>query len=89
MEMTAAMEKSGKVGVVNFTYRNSPTLQKGRQTVLAGEVGAVRHVEASHLQSWLVGNAWGDWKTDSKWLWRLSKKARVERRVGRHRHSYR
>jgi predicted dehydrogenase len=49
-------------------------LQKGRQTVLAGEVGAVRHVEASHLQSWLVSNAWGDWKTDSKWLWRLSKK---------------
>ena len=72
MEMTAAMEKSGKVGMVNFTYRNSPALQKGRQTALAGEVGAVRHVEASHLQSWLVGNAWGDWKTDSKWLWRLS-----------------
>ena len=60
MEMTAAMEKSGKVGMVNFTYRNSPALQKGRQMVLAGEVGAVRHVEASHLQSWLVGNAWGD-----------------------------
>ena len=74
MEMTAAIEKSGKVGMVNFTYRNSPALQKGRQMVLAGEVGAVRHVEASHLQSWLVGNAWGDWKTESKWLWRLSKK---------------
>jgi predicted dehydrogenase len=42
--------------------------------VLAGAVGAIRHVEASHLQSWLVGNAWGDWKTESKWLWRLSKK---------------
>ena len=39
MEMAAAMEKSGKVGMVNFTYRNSPALQKGRQTVLAGEVG--------------------------------------------------
>src|ERR1700735_5373133 len=56
MEMTAAMEKSGKVGMVNFTYRNSPALQRGREMVLAGEVGAVRHVEASHLQSWLVGN---------------------------------
>jgi predicted dehydrogenase len=74
MEMTAAMEKSGKVGMVNFTYRNSPALQRGRQMVLAGEIGAVRHVEASHLQSWLVGNAWGDWKTESKWLWRLSRK---------------
>ncbi len=74
MEMTTAMEESGKVGMVNFTYRNSPALQKGREMVLAGAVGAVRHVEASHLQSWLVGNAWGDWKTESKWLWRLSKK---------------
>ena len=74
MEMTEAIERSGKVGMVNFTYRNSPALQKGRQMVLAGEIGAVRHVEASHLQSWLVGNHWGDWKTESKWLWRLSKK---------------
>jgi predicted dehydrogenase len=74
MEMTEAIEKSGKVGMVNFTYRNSPALQKGRQMVLAGEIGAVRHIEASHLQSWLVGKAWGDWKSESKWLWRLSKK---------------
>jgi predicted dehydrogenase len=74
MEMTDAVEKAGLVGMVNFTYRNSPALQKGRQIVLAGDLGAVRHVEASHLQSWLVGKAWGDWKTESKWLWRLSKK---------------
>ncbi len=74
MEMTEAIEKSGLVGMVNFTYRNSPALQKGRQMVLAGDIGAVRHVEASHLQSWLVGKAWGDWKTESKWLWRLSRK---------------
>jgi predicted dehydrogenase len=73
-EMATAMERSGKVGMVNFTYRNSPALQKGREMVLAGAVGAVRHIEASHLQSWLVGNAWGDWRTESKWLWRLSKK---------------
>ena len=40
--------------------------------VLAGEIGAVRHVEASYLQSWLVSKAWGDWRTEAKWLWRLS-----------------
>ena len=74
MEMTEAIEKAGLVGMVNFTYRNSPALQKGRQMVLDGQIGAVRHVEASHLQSWLVGKAWGDWKSESKWLWRLSKK---------------
>jgi len=72
MEMTEAMEKSGKVGMVNFTYRNSPAIQEGRKMVQAGAIGKVRHVEASYLQSWLVGNFWGDWKSESKWLWRLS-----------------
>jgi predicted dehydrogenase len=74
MEMTETAERAGLVGMVNLTYRNSPALQKGRKMVLAGEIGTVRHIEASHLQSWLVGNAWGDWKTESKWLWRLSRK---------------
>jgi predicted dehydrogenase len=74
MEMTDAVEKAGLVGMVNLTYRNSPALQRGRQMVMAGDIGAVRHVEASHLQSWLVGKAWGDWKSESKWLWRLSTK---------------
>jgi predicted dehydrogenase len=74
MEMTDAIAKANLVGMVNFTYRNSPALQRGRQMVLDGRIGAVRHVEASHLQSWLVGKAWGDWKSESKWLWRLSTK---------------
>ena len=42
--------------------------------VLAGEIGKVRHIEASYLQSWLVSKAWGDWATESQWLWRLSTK---------------
>ncbi len=74
MEMTEAIEASGLVGMVNLTYRNSPALQRGRQIVLDGDIGTVRHVEASHLQSWLVAKAWGDWKSESKWLWRLSRK---------------
>jgi predicted dehydrogenase len=73
MEMTDAIGKAGLVGMINLTYRNSPALQKGRQMVLDGLIGAVRHVEASHLQSWLVGKAWGDWRSESRWLWRLSK----------------
>ncbi len=74
MEMTEAIEKAGLVGMVNLTYRNSPALQQGRKMVLNGDIGAVRHVEAQHLQSWLVGKGWGDWKSESRWLWRLSKK---------------
>eukprot|EP01037_Dinobryon_pediforme_P007736 gene7736-7798_t len=74
LEMTEAAERAGLVNMVNLTYRNVAPLQKARALVLAGEIGAVRHVEASYLQSWLVSKAWGDWQTESQWLWRLSKK---------------
>lgn len=72
VEMTEAAEKAGVVNMVNLTYRNVAQLQKARQMVLAGEIGEVRHVEASYLQSWLVSRAWGDWRTEPRWLWRLS-----------------
>ncbi|HTJ58221.1 MAG TPA: Gfo/Idh/MocA family oxidoreductase [Devosiaceae bacterium] len=71
-EMTEAAERAGVVNMVNLTYRNVPQLQKARELVLAGALGEVRHVEASYLQSWLVSRAWGDWRTEPRWLWRLS-----------------
>ena len=74
LEMTEAAEKAGLVAMVNLTYRNVAPLQAARKLVLSGAIGAVRHVEASYLQSWLVSKAWGDWRTDPRWLWRLSKK---------------
>ncbi|WP_438753453.1 Gfo/Idh/MocA family protein [Pararhizobium sp. O133] len=73
-EMATAAEKSGLVTMVNLTYRNVAEVQKARKMVLAGEIGRVRHIEASYLQSWLVSKAWGDWSTESQWLWRLSTK---------------
>lgn len=72
LEMTQAAETAGVVNMVNLTYRNVPQLQRARQMVLEGAVGEVRHVEASYLQSWLVSRAWGDWRTEPRWLWRLS-----------------
>ncbi len=73
-EMADAADASGLVNMVNLTYRNVAQVQKARQMVLAGEIGRVRHIEASYLQSWLVSKAWGDWSTETQWLWRLSKK---------------
>ena len=73
-EMVEVAEASGLINMVNLTYRNVAQLQKAREIVLSGAIGAVKHVEASYLQSWLVSKAWGDWRTESKWLWRLSKK---------------
>jgi predicted dehydrogenase len=72
--MAEAAETRGLVGMVNLSYRNVPALQRAREFVLAGEIGAVRHVEASYLQSWLTSNQWGDWKTSPTWLWRLSRR---------------
>src|SRR6185295_5360629 len=71
-EMADAAEKAGIINMVNLTYRASPALQQARAIVSAGKLGTIRHFEASYLQSWLVGKHWGDWRTEDRWLWRLS-----------------
>jgi predicted dehydrogenase len=73
-EMATTADKSGLINLVNLSYRNVPAIMEARRRIMDGEIGEVRHVEASYRQSWLVGNQWGDWKTDPKWLWRLSEK---------------
>lgn len=70
--MAKAAAKAGGISMVNFSYRNSPAIQKAREIVPTGKLGEIAHEEASHLQSWLNSNAWGDWKTSPVWLWRLS-----------------
>ena len=71
-EMTEAAEAAGLVNMVNLTYRNASAIQTARRMVEAGEIGEVRHVQASYLQSWLTGRHWGDWRSEERWLWRLS-----------------
>lgn len=73
-EMTAAARDAGLVGMVNLLYRGVAPLEEARRLVQAGAVGGVKHIEASYLQSWLAQPAWGDWRTDDRWLWRLSRK---------------
>ena len=70
--MAGIADNAGVVNMVNLSYRNVPALQKAAQMVREGLIGTVRHFEASYLQSWLTQPAWGDWKTDPKWLWRVS-----------------
>ncbi len=71
-EMAAAAARAGVVNMVNLSYRNVAALQRAAAMVAAGAIGPVRHFEASYLQSWLTQPAWGDWKTQDQWLWRLS-----------------
>ena len=73
LSMVEAAEGAAVVNMVNFTYRNSPALHEAHRLVATGELGELRHLSAEYLQSWLVGKYWGDWRTDEKWLWRLSR----------------
>ena len=72
-EMADTAEAAGLVNMVNLTYRNVAALQVAHRLVKEGQIGSVKHFEASYLQSWLVSKAWGDWRTSPTWLWRLSK----------------
>jgi predicted dehydrogenase len=70
--MADAAAAAGVVGMVNLSYRSVPALIAAQGIVARGDIGNVRHLEASYLQSWLAQPAWGDWKTETQWLWRLS-----------------
>lgn len=71
-EMAELAAAKNLINGVNLTYRNVAALQKAHDMIASGALGTVRHLEASYLQSWLTQPAWGDWKTEDKWLWRLS-----------------
>ncbi|PUB11557.1 Gfo/Idh/MocA family protein [Yoonia sediminilitoris] len=71
-EMAIAAQLAGVTNMVNLSYRNVPALAKAAEMVAAGDIGEVRHFEAAYLQSWLTQAAWGNWRTQDQWLWRLS-----------------
>jgi len=71
-KMAVAAKRAGVVNMVNFSYRNWPCIQAAAAAIRRGEIGEVRHVEASYLQAWLPSKIWGDWRTNPAWLWRLS-----------------
>ena len=70
--MARSANREGIVNMVNFSYRRSGALYRARKLVESGRLGEIKHVEASYLQSWLVSKAWGDWRKETQWLWRLS-----------------
>jgi predicted dehydrogenase len=72
--MRDAAARRGVVTHVNFSYRDAPCVQAAAALIRGGGIGRVLHVEASYLQSWLVQDAWGDWRTTPAFTWRLSKK---------------
>ena len=74
LAMTDAAKRAGVINMVNFTYRRSAALYAAHELVASGRIGAINHVQASYLQSWLAQDAWGEWSSEERWLWRLSSK---------------
>jgi len=74
--MLAAAKASGKMHMVNFSYRPYVALERARQLVDEGRLGRIIHVEASYLQQWLASDAWGDWRKVPALQWRMSRKHR-------------
>lgn len=73
-DMAEAAHGAGIVNMINLTFRNRPVLHRARSLIEDGTIGAIRHVDAHYFQSWLVGNHWGDWREEPRFLWRLSTK---------------
>jgi predicted dehydrogenase len=71
--MLRAARASGKIHMINFSYRSVPALERARQLVADGELGAIRHVEASYLQCWLASDCRGDWRERPASFWRMSR----------------
>ncbi len=71
--MLRAARASKKIHMINFSYRSVPALERARQLVADGELGVIRHVEASYLQCWLANDIWGDWHNSPWMLWRMSR----------------
>ena len=72
--MREAARARGVVTHVNFSYRNAACVQAAAARIRKGDIGRVLHVEASYLQSWLVQDTWGDWRTADTFTWRLSRR---------------
>lgn len=71
-KMADSARRRGLINMVNFSYRNSPAIQRARAMVARGDLGRPLHFEASYLQSWLSSLVWGEWRNNPSWLWRLS-----------------
>jgi predicted dehydrogenase len=74
-KMAKMAQRGGMANMVNFSYRSASSVRKAYRFIEEGCIGKVIHVEASYLQSWLVGAFWGDWRVGDQWLWRMSRAA--------------
>jgi predicted dehydrogenase len=68
--MAGAARRAGVPAIVNFSKRNGGLLAAA--LAAEGRLGTLLRLELGYLQSWLLQDAWGDWRTTPRWKWRLS-----------------
>ena len=65
LKMDAARQVAGKLGAINFSYRNVAAFRFAREIVAAGEVGNVQRLNVRYLQSFLGAPTNGySWRND-------------------------
>ena len=57
--------------VVNYSKRNMQALHALRKVLRDDTLGTLLSVTIQYNQGWVLTNAWGDWRTDPRWKWRL------------------
>lgn len=68
--IAAAVERSGKLYGLTFTYSGYPLVEEARVRVARGDLGALRLVQVEYSQGWLSqpldrdGNKQAEWRTD-------------------------
>jgi predicted dehydrogenase len=70
--MAEAAARAGVPALVNFSKRNGGLLRLARRMIESGQIGTPRTAEFHYWQSWLLQDAWGDWRLSPRWAWRLS-----------------
>ena len=69
-DIAAAVDKSGKLYGLTFTYSGYPLVEEARARVARGDLGTIRLVQVEYSQGWLSqpldsdGNKQAEWRTD-------------------------
>jgi predicted dehydrogenase len=53
LKMDAARRAAGKLGAINFSYRNNAAFRFAREVIAAGELGSLQRLNVRYLQSFL------------------------------------
>ncbi len=65
LQMEAARAQAGKIGVINFSYRNCPSFRFARELIARGELGTIQRLNCVYLQSFVgAPNTLHSWRND-------------------------